>query len=42
MSNSDFGSKGTTFGKIVITIILFFILLIWVYNKNGHYVPVVN
>jgi amino acid transporter len=40
MSQSDFGRKGTTFGKIILTIILFIILLIWVYNKNGHYVPV--
>lgn len=39
-SNSDFGRKGAIFGKIVLTIILFIIMLIWIYNKNGHFVPV--
>jgi len=39
-TNSDFGRKGAMFGKVVLTIILFIILLIWIYNKNGHFVPV--
>jgi hypothetical protein len=39
-TNSDFGRKGAIFGKIVLTIILFIIMLIWIYNKNGHFVPV--
>jgi hypothetical protein len=39
MSNADYGKKGTTFGKIVLTIILFIIMLIWIYQKNGHFVP---
>ena len=39
-SNSDYGRKGAIFGKIVLTIILFIIMLIWIYNKNGHFVPV--
>jgi hypothetical protein len=38
MSNSNvYGKKGATFGKIILTIILFIIMLIWIYNKNGHY-----
>jgi len=39
-TNSDFGRKGAIFGKVVLTIILFIIMLIWIYNKNGHFVPV--
>ncbi|HMT53281.1 MAG TPA: hypothetical protein PKD16_05450 [Saprospiraceae bacterium] len=39
-TNSDYGRKGATFGKVVLTIILFIIMLIWIYNKNGHFVPV--
>ncbi len=39
-SNSDYGRKGSIFGKVVLTIILFIIMLIWIYNKNGHFVPV--
>ncbi|MBL0099134.1 MAG: hypothetical protein IPP49_03005 [Saprospiraceae bacterium] len=39
-SNSGYGRKGAMFGKVVLTIILFIIMLIWIYNKNGHFVPV--
>ncbi|MFN8339434.1 MAG: hypothetical protein U0T36_10495 [Saprospiraceae bacterium] len=39
-ANSDYGRKGAIFGKVVLTIILFIIMLIWIYNKNGHFVPV--
>lgn len=39
MSNSDYPRKGAIFGKILFTIILFIILLIWVYQKNWHFVP---
>jgi hypothetical protein len=39
-TNSDYGKKGAFFGKFMLTIILFIILLIWIYNKNGHFVPV--
>jgi hypothetical protein len=39
-AQSDFGRKGSIFGKVVLTIILFIIMLIWIYQKNGHFVPV--
>jgi hypothetical protein len=39
-NNSDFERKGAIFGKVVLTIILFVIMLIWIYQKNGHFVPV--
>jgi hypothetical protein len=38
-ANSDFGKKGAIFGKIILSIILFIILWIWIYQKNGHFVP---
>jgi amino acid transporter len=38
-SNNDFGKKGAVFGKIILTIILFIIMLIWIYQKNGHFLP---
>jgi hypothetical protein len=33
-ANNDYGRKGAIFGKIILTIILFIILLIWIYQKN--------
>ncbi len=39
MANNDFGSKGAFFGKFVLTVILFIILVIWIYNKNFHFLP---
>lgn len=36
-SNNDYGRKGAIFGKIILTIILFVILLIWIYQKNFHF-----
>lgn len=36
-SNNDYGRKGAIFGKIILTIILFIILLIWIYQKNFHF-----
>jgi len=36
-SNNDFGRKGAIFGKVVLTIILFIIMLIWIYQKNGQF-----
>jgi len=38
-NNNDFGRKGTIFGVIMLTIILFIIMLIWIYNKNGTFLP---
>lgn len=38
-NQSDFGKKGAFFGKVVLTLILFIIMLIWIYQKNGHMVP---
>jgi hypothetical protein len=38
--SSDYGKKGAFFGKLMLTIILFIIMLIWIYQKNGHFVPV--
>jgi len=38
-SQHNFGKKGAFFGKLVLTIILFIIMLIWIYQKNGHMVP---
>ncbi len=38
-SQQNFGKKGAFFGKLVLTIILFIIMLIWIYQKNGHMVP---
>jgi len=38
-ANNDFGRKGAIFGKIIATIILLVILMIWVYSKNGHFLP---
>jgi hypothetical protein len=38
-TQSNFGKKGAFFGKVVLTIILFIIMLIWIYQKNGHMVP---
>ncbi len=39
-TNSDYGRKGAIFGKIILTIILFIIMLIWIYNMNGSFLPV--
>lgn len=39
MSASQYGKKGATFGKIILTIALFVILLIWIYQKNGEFLP---
>ncbi len=39
-TSSNYGRKGAIFGKILLTIILFIIMLIWIYNKNGHFLPV--
>lgn len=39
-TNSDYGRKGAIFGKIILTIILFIIMLIWIYNMNGRFLPV--
>ncbi|HMR87523.1 MAG TPA: hypothetical protein PKD51_05190 [Saprospiraceae bacterium] len=36
-ANNDFGRKGAIFGKVVLTIILFIIMLIWIYQKNGTF-----
>lgn len=36
----NYGAKGKTFGKIVLAMALFFILLIWVYGKNQAGVPI--
>ncbi|HLO55077.1 MAG TPA: hypothetical protein VK169_12365 [Saprospiraceae bacterium] len=36
-TNNDFGRKGAIFGKVVLTIILFIIMLIWIYQKNGTF-----
>ncbi len=38
-ADHNYGEKGKTFGKIMIAIALFVILLIWVYGKNQLGVP---
>lgn len=40
--SSDFGKKGATFGKIVLGIILFIILLIYIYNHPSNSAPVIQ
>lgn len=35
----NYGQKGKTFGKIVLFIALFIILLIWIYGKNQAGLP---
>jgi hypothetical protein len=32
----DWGRKGSAIAKFLIALLLFFVLLIWVYNKNQH------
>lgn len=39
MADNDFGNKGAFFGKFLVTVILFIIMLIWIYNKNSHFLP---
>lgn len=41
MSKIDnYGKKGATFGKIVLTILLFMVMCIWIYQMNRHFLPV--
>ncbi|MFM2392592.1 MAG: hypothetical protein RLZZ546_569 [Bacteroidota bacterium] len=39
--NSSFGKKGKTFGKIMLGIIIFIILLIYLYHHPSNQPPVV-
>ena len=35
-SGNNYGKKGGCLGKFILAFILFIILLIWVYQKNGQ------
>lgn len=35
-NNYNWGKKGACLGQFIIALILFFILLIWVYQKNSN------
>lgn len=39
-TNNNYGRKGTIFGKLVLTILLFIVMLIWIYKMNGHFLPI--
>jgi len=34
----NYGSKGACFGKFLLFLAIFIILLIWIYQKNGDFI----
>ena len=38
-TGNNWGKKGSALGIVFLVFLLFFILLIWVYQKNGEFLP---